>query len=186
MLLVLMMALTGEAREAVEQAGPPAGEPIHLVLLAGQSNMAGRGEVGPEDLVAHPRVWMLDESGAWVPAVEPVHFDIPSLAGVGLGRTFAIRYAEANPGVHVGLIPAAEGGSPIESWQPGGVHGKRQARPYDTAIERTHHAQRAGRLVAILWHQGESDCNADDAPHHHDRLVELIARFRNDLDAADV
>ncbi|MEM7806773.1 MAG: sialate O-acetylesterase [Planctomycetota bacterium] len=168
-------------------ASPETSEPpMHLILLAGQSNMAGRGEIAPEDLEPHPRVVMLNADGDWVPAVAPVHYDLPDLIGVGLGRTFAVRYAEDHPGVTVGLIPAAEGGSSIEAWRLGGTHGKRRARPYDSAIARTQRALRDGKLVAILWHQGESDCNAEDSPLHESRLRTLIASLRADLDAGKV
>jgi len=83
-----------------------------LYLLIGQSNMAGRGEVEPEDRVAHPRVLALDRENRWAPAVEPIHFDKP-IAGVGPGRAFGVAMAERDPSVRIGLIPCAAGGSPI-------------------------------------------------------------------------
>ena len=61
---------------------------MHLFLLAGQSNMAGRGEVEAQDRATHPRIWMLDRHGQWVPAADPLHFDKP-VAGVGPGLAFA-------------------------------------------------------------------------------------------------
>ena len=91
---------------------------MHLFLLVGQSNMAGRGKVEPQDTVPIPRVLMLDRQRTWVPAVDPMHFDKP-VAGVGLGRSFAARIADAHADVTIGLIPAAVGGSPIDAWQPG-------------------------------------------------------------------
>ena len=48
---------------------------LHLYLLIGQSNMAGRGEVAKEDRTPHPRVLKLDKKDEWVPAVDPLHFD---------------------------------------------------------------------------------------------------------------
>ena len=60
---------------------------FHLFLLAGQSNMAGRGDVEEQDRVPHPRVFMLTKNNEWKPAVDPLHFD-KSVAGVGLGKTF--------------------------------------------------------------------------------------------------
>ena len=80
------------------------------MLLTGQSNMAGRGVVTPEDKIPHPRVLMQNKEGEWVPAVDPVHYD-KSSAGVGPARTFAIELAESDPAITVGLIPAACGGS---------------------------------------------------------------------------
>ena len=99
----------------------PPKEKFHLFLLVGQSNMAGRGVVTPADQKEDPRVLTLNKEGAWVPAVDPIHFDKTS-AGVGLGRTFGITLAGATPGVTIGLIPCAVGGSPIDSWRPGAFY----------------------------------------------------------------
>ena len=38
-----------------------------------------------------------------------------------------------------------------------------------------------GTLMAILWHQGESDSNAGAAPLYEQRLRALIERFRTEL-----
>lgn len=78
------------AAAADEKIKLPARENFHLILLAGQSNMAGRGVISPSDRIPHPRVLMQNRQGEWVPAVEPVHYD-KDFAGVGPGRSFAIR-----------------------------------------------------------------------------------------------
>ena len=106
---------------------------------------------------------MLDKQRAWVPAVDPMHFDKP-IAGVGLGRSFAARIADAQPGVTIGLIPAAVGGSPIDAWQPGVYYEPTKSHPWDDAIARARVALASGTLKAILWHQGESDATPDLAP----------------------
>ncbi len=147
--------------------------------------MAGRGKVDPQDRVPTPGVLMLDKARAWVPAVDPMHFDKP-IAGVGLGRAFAARVAEAHRGVTIGLIPAAAGGSPIDTWQPGGYHDQTMSHPWDDAIARARVALQAGTLQAILWHQGESDATPALAPGYEAKLHALIARFRTTLDAPDV
>lgn len=151
---------------------------FHLFLLVGQSNMAGRGKVEPQDLQPHPRVLMLDQAGRWVPAVDPLHFDKPGIVGVGLGKTFGMDYAEQNPGVTVGLIPCAVGGSPIAAWQPGGYHKQTRKHPYDEAMPRARLALESGTLRGILWHQGESDSKAELADVYEQKLHALIARFR--------
>ena len=92
---------------------------MQLFLLAGQSNMAGRGKVEAQDSVASPRVLKLDSTMHWVPAVDPLHWDKPAIVGVGPGRSFARALAARDPTLTIGLIPAAVGGSPISSWEPG-------------------------------------------------------------------
>ena len=46
-----------------------------LVLLAGQSNMAGRGYAGPDDLAVIPNLLMIRPDGKWQAAVEPITKD---------------------------------------------------------------------------------------------------------------
>ena len=46
-----------------------------LVLLAGQSNMAGRGYAEPEDLTIIPNLLMIRPDGKWQPAIEPITKD---------------------------------------------------------------------------------------------------------------
>jgi hypothetical protein len=155
---------------------------LHLFLLAGQSNMAGRGDIEPTDREPIAHVIALDAHGEWVPAVDPLHWDKPN-AGTGLARSFAVEYLKAHPGVTVGFIPAACGGSPISTWAPGEYFDGTHSHPYDDALSRTRAALPKGTLVGVLWHQGESDRTAELAPRYERALTELIARFRSDLRA---
>ena len=163
----------------------PMKENFHLFLLAGQSNMAGRGDVEAQDKQPHSRVLMLSKEGTWQPAVDPIHYDKPS-AGVGPGRAFGIVLAERDTNITVGLIPAACGGSPISTWEPGAYFDQTASHPYDDAIKRVKLAMKQGTLKAILWHQGESDSDERLAPAYKDRLEQLIGRFRKELGAPDL
>ena len=107
--VTLLSGCTAMRPEAAQDA------PLDLYLLAGQSNMAGRGTVSAEDTVAHPRVFALRADGSWSLARDPVHFDKPRVAGVGPGLAFGRALAEATPGVRIGLIPTAVGGTPIRA-----------------------------------------------------------------------
>lgn len=147
--------------------------------------MAGRGDVEPMDREPIANVVALNRAGEWVPAVDPLHWDKP-MAGVGLARSFTVEYLEAHPGVRVGLIPAACGGSPISTWTPGAYFAETESHPYDDAIARARRALPQGTLQGILWHQGESDRAPELAPRYEQALTALIARFRADLDAPSV
>jgi len=172
-------ALAGAAtRDGGAEVG--ARDRLHLYLLIGQSNMAGRGKVATEDKTPHPRVLALNKQDAWAPAVDPLHFD-KAMAGVGPGLSFGKAMAEADPSVMIGLIPCAAGGSPITVWQKGGYWGQTRSKPYDAALRRVAIARKRGVLKGILWHQGESDSNPTDAPLYAERLDALIARLRKDL-----
>jgi hypothetical protein len=164
-------------------AGSTDTAPMHLYLLIGQSNMAGRGRVAAEDKTPHPRVFVLNKADEWAPAVDPLHFDKP-FAGVGPGLAFGKAMAEAE--ARIGLIPCAAGGSPISVWRAGEYWGQTRSKPYDEAIRRTKLAMKSGELKGILWHQGESDSRPELAGKYADRLADLVARLRKDLGAPDV
>jgi len=185
MLVVILPLLSCEYKEIPIQSDLPEKENFHLFLLAGQSNMAGRGEVEAQDRELVERVYSFNEEQQWVYATDPIHFDKP-VAGVGLGRTFGIEVASANPEITVGLIPAAVGGSPIRTWSPGVVHEQTGTTPYDDAIARAKVAMKDGELKAILWHQGESDDTLDRAEKYEEEFRVLIERFRKDLGKPDL
>jgi hypothetical protein len=172
-----MIELGGVTITAVDL---PANDSFHLFLLAGQSNMAGRGKVTPVDQHADPSILMLDADGRWMPAVDPVHFD-KSVAGVGLASEFARRYAARHPDVTVGLVPCAVGGSSVTAWQPGGYHRQTKSYPFDDARRRIDQAAAAGTFHGILWHQGESDCKPERADEYQSQLRSVFERFRKQI-----
>lgn len=180
LLLVVVTPAQGSSQPDVERAS------FHLYLLAGQSNMAGRGAVTEQDKKAHPRVFVLNRQNRWAPAVAPLHFDKPAMVGVGPGLTFGKLLAEADPNVTIGLIPCAVGGSPISTWKPHAYYKPVNVYPYDDAIARCRIATQRGTLKGILWHQGESDSNATDGPLYARRLTETISQFRHDLKAPNL
>ncbi len=159
----------------------PSKEKFRIVLLIGQSNMAGRGVVEEEDRIPIPRVYALDKNGEWRPAVEPVHYDKP-VAGVGPGREFARKLVESDPTIAVGLVPAACGGSSITDWRPGVYFKQTQSHPYDDALARAKRALQDGELEAILWRQGEADLAQQRADAYEERFDEFVKRLRTELD----
>lgn len=186
-MLPLLILLSSMVSIGVSQDTPlPPKEKFHLYILAGQSNMAGRGKVSEADQTPHPRVLMLTRDLRWMPAVDPIHFDKPGIAGVGLGKTFAILAAEAEPDVTIGLIPCAVGGSPIEAWEPGGFNPQTKTHPWDDSLQRIGKARERGVLKGILWHQGESDGKANLAPRYEEKLHDLVNRFRNVLQSPNL
>ncbi|MCC9609436.1 sialate O-acetylesterase [Blastopirellula sp. JC732] len=164
----------------------PPKEKFQLFLLVGQSNMAGRGKVEAQDKEVNPRVLTLNKGGQWAPAVDPLHFDKPGIVGVGLGRTFGLEIAKANPDVTIGLIPCAVGGTPIEHWVPGAYDPPTKTHPYDDMLPRAKKALESGTLCGILWHQGEGDANPTRSKVYEKNLTELVARLRKELNAPDV
>jgi hypothetical protein len=159
---------------------------FELYILAGQSNMAGRGYVTDEfKNEGNSMVYMLTKDNKWVIAKHPVHFD-KSVAGVGPGLAFGIAMAKENPKVKIGLIPTAVGGTPIEHWLPGAYDAATKTHPYDDAVERIKFAMQYGVIKGIIWHQGEANSAPEKARLYIAQLKELIERFRKLVNNPDL
>jgi hypothetical protein len=179
LLPALLLAMAATSRAQTSAANPAVQLPVkakfHLYLLMGQSNMAGRGEFGPEDKMPHPRVLMFTLANQWAPAVEPITHDKPTILGVGPGFAFGKAMAEHDPAVTIGLVSCAFGGTPLKRWQKGGDL-------YSNAVHRVKITMRDGTLKGILWHQGESDSGTtNNAYSYGERLGQMIQDIRADL-----
>lgn len=156
---------------------------VGSVLMLGQSNMAGRGDLGEVKPIRNPLCYML-RMGRWQPMCEPVNpdrgiFEGRYRSGISLAASFADAYAK-HFGSPVGLIPCADGGTQIDQWMPGELL-------YDHAVMQTKLALRTSQLKAIIWHQGESDCLSDKTVEaYRERFLRLIDSLRKDLDAENV
>ena len=119
---------------------------LDSVLMIGQSNMAGRGELNEVRPIRNPMCYML-RMGRWQPMSEPVNpdrslFDGRYRSGVSLAASFADDYAR-QLGRPLGLIPCADGGTTLSQWMPGEPN-------YDYALALAKLAMRSSRLTAIL------------------------------------
>lgn len=170
---LLCLTQLGLATASAQAPVPTRKEDFHLYLLIGQSNMAGRGAV-PPDQKPHPRVLKLDKENKWAPATEPLHFDKP-IAGAALGTSFAETMADAAPeSVTIGLIPCAVGGTPLSRWEKDGDLWKQ-------ALARLEIARQHGTLKGILWHQGEADSTSTLAPTYGKRLAAMVSDLRTQI-----
>lgn len=173
-----------------------------LVLLAGQSNMSGRGYLTNNDITELPGITALRWDKVWIPAIAPFNYDrINQLGlnesqdpfeekaleinnqrrcGVGPGRTFAKLLQEKFPGSEIGLIPVSVGGTAIDAWLPGGKDKYSDRHPYDDALAMARYAMQFGKIEVILWHQGESDAKFK-TPDYKEKLITVINNFRRDL-----
>jgi len=170
---VLLVVVSAPASAQVGQ------DSLDLYLLVGQSNMAGRAPLDDSSKMTDTGILMLDKGNNWVPATDPMHFDKPDVVGIGPGIAFAREMLRNGGGRKIGLIPCAVGGSPIRVWEPDSAY--LNGRPYDDAVKRARVALGRGRLMGILWHQGESDNNIEDTAVYMGKLKALIQRFRTDL-----
>ncbi len=177
--IVLLFLLAAGMTQTVHAQTPD--PDFHIYLLMGQSNMAGRGVVeGKYARAGSPRVISLDREGTWEPARHPLHFDKPTVAGVGPGLSFGIEMAKATRGKKIGLVPCAVGGTSIELWVPGAFDPATKTHPYDDAVARIKLARQAGVIKGVIWHQGESDRLGEQVLRYADNLKELISRIREE------
>ena len=52
--------------------------------------------------------------------------------------------------------------------------------PYDNAIKKARDAQKSGKIVAVLWHQGENDAGKQ-TENYLEKLRTVVRNFRRDL-----
>lgn len=162
-------------------------EEMDIYLCIGQSNMAGRAAIPDsmrDDTLAG--VWLMNADGIFEPARLPLNAysnirkDL-SMQKLGPAWTFAQCVAREE-GHRVGLVVNARGGSSIQQWEKG-------QKLYEETVKRLKQALRQGRLKAILWHQGESNCSGPDklTPEaYKEKLLTLMENLRKEAGAGDV
>ncbi|MBR2621454.1 MAG: sialate O-acetylesterase [Clostridia bacterium] len=148
----------------------------HSFLLIGQSNMAGRGALSSAEPLDNMggRLKVL-RNGRWQQMYRPLNPDRP-FSGTCLAESFAAAYAQGHPGVDVGIIPCADGGTSLDQWQEGGLL-------FDNAVNCAKLARRTSHLAGILWHQGESDCGENQHPLYLEKITKIMQALRRELDA---
>ncbi|WP_442506750.1 sialate O-acetylesterase [Novipirellula sp. SH528] len=178
-----------------------------VYLLAGQSNMDGRGKMS--ELTAQQRQPfdnaiifyrnLPKSSDGWQPlapgfSIAPGYKgEVPSSTfGPELG--FATEMLKSNPEHKLALIKGSKGGSSLRrDWNPG-VQGepKTQGQRYRDFVETIQLATKALKergdrytIRGLLWHQGESDSNlsSDD---YEERLLQFVSRIRQDTGVPDL
>jgi len=155
----------------------PEKENLWVFIMAGQSNMAGRGQVEPQDTVATERVLSINKEGDITLAKEPLHFYEPELTGLDSGLSFGRELTRHLPeSISVLILPTAVGGSSISQWLNDETF--RDVRLLSNFREKMAIGKEVGQIRGILWHQGESDANPEDIPHYEERLEQLFNRFR--------
>jgi hypothetical protein len=152
-------------------------ENVWVFIMAGQSNMAGRGLVEPKDTVSDKRIFSINKEGQIIIAKEPLHFYEPDRTGLDCGMSFAKTLLKKLPdSISILMIPTAIGGSSVRQWLGDSLY--RNVKLFSNFKAKVELANHFGTIKGILWHQGESDANEKDIPKHEQRLNELFTRFR--------
>lgn len=163
---------------AVALAGAGSAEAVetNLYILAGQSNMAGRGLLTDDNKIdlSGVVVWVLPSNdGYFTPAEEPLHHD-KTTAGAGPGASFARAMADADPVNVIALLPGAVGGTSMS---------QQLKDPTPRAANSAVIARRHGvKVKGVLWHQGCSDADTQEkAEAYGENLRKVIKVFREKL-----
>lgn len=157
----------------------PSRQNVWAFLMAGQSNMAGRGDVEPSDTIPNPRILTINQNDEVVVAKEPLHYYEPTRTGLDCGLSFARTLLKSVPdSVSILLVPAAVGGSSIQHWMKDSVW-----RDVHLLLNSKHKASLASKVAVfkgILWHQGEANSNTPlDIERHAGRLGTVAILLRD-------
>jgi len=190
-IIIFMAVLTAASRVAAQEGRtlnfprsteyvgqmPPA-DKVWLFVLAGQSNMAGRGLVEPSDTLPHPRVFTVTPDKRWAIAKEPLQLYQPALTGLGPGMAFArALIKELDEDICIGLIPCAVGGSSTADWLSDSIYNG--VRLKSNLTDKLTWAMKYGTVKGIIWHQGESDATAAKLPCYKENTEALFKYFRD-------
>jgi len=144
---------------------------MYSFLMIGQSNMAGRGKKEEVAAIENDKLYVL-RNGRWQHMFFPVNND-RKFSGLSLAESFADECANYYE-TEIGLIPCADGGTTLMQWQPGEIL-------YDHAVFQAKLARRTSTIAGVLWHQGESDCGAENYPYYEARCLHIFESMRKEL-----
>lgn len=170
-----------------------------VYLCIGQSNMAGRGILSPQDMEPVEGVFLLGPEDTPVPATGNANIystirKKASMQGYNLCIPFA-RKMYAETGRPVLLVVNARGGTMLDQWvkdapcylfnkkegdDPEKI-GPRIPQFYAEAVRRCKAAMQYGPLKGILWHQGEGDRSQTLRETYMERLGKMVSDLRADL-----
>lgn len=161
------------------------------VLCVGQSNMSGHSTTDQYDAnidFTNPRILQRPPTGTYqskeILAADPLwHHDKQNQGAIGLGLSFAKKCLQAiAPNRVLVLLPQAWGGTGFRNnrWRVGDDL-------YNSAVNNTNTAlieDSNNRLIAIIWHQGESDVNYSKY-EYAEQLDTMIVGLRNSISGAN-
>jgi len=134
---------------------------LQLFILAGQSNMSGRGDIPQEESETNSQIYVFGNDYHWKLASEPVDDPINQVdlvsedleAGFSPSLSFATTLLEKHPEMVVGLIPCAKGFSSIHEWR----RRLSDHSLYGSCLKRVREASVMGEVAGLIFFQGESD-----------------------------
>ncbi len=165
-------------KQEIKVSDIPNSNNVWIFIMAGQSNMAGRGFVEPQDTIPNKRILTINKNNELIYAKEPLHFYEPSHSGLDLGLSFGEKIISKIPdSISVLIIPTAVGGSSIEQWIENKKH--RNVELLNNFKNKVKIAETYGEIKGLLWHQGESNTKDELSISNYDKNLSLLfTKFR--------
>lgn len=189
--------VTATASQLVDGLVDPADAGYDIILLIGQSNMAGRGTLDTSVEIADNRVWQFggkSSDGRYQTIFvgnDPLHnFEYVNTGQMSLGTVACKTYASIRPSNRrVLMVPCANGGTPLYSgaanWSVGGNLYLNAITQANAAITAALLQYPSSRFVGCFWHQGESDALAGVTQSQYQiALTAAIAGYRAGITGA--
>jgi hypothetical protein len=190
LLLLYVLSATVQAQEVSVLNFPkntekpknvPAKKNVWVFIMAGQSNMAGRGQVEPNDTIPNQRILSINAKGELILAKEPLSLYEPSMKGLDCGLSFGRELLQHIPdSISVLIIPTAVGGSVIDQWIGDSLH--REVKLFSNFRQKVAIAKSYGEIKGLLWHQGESDAKEKLVKTYSKKLNVLFKKFRTTIE----
>ncbi len=163
--VLTVVSLLPTTSQAAENEQSEQQKPVHIVILSGQSNMAGM----------NPALGFVPESKALFPEAEVVWFKVarggqPIRYWVPEWNEIAERH-----GLKTRIAPGKDGGDGTRYYQP-------ILQQYQALLKK--HPKPAS--VTFCWMQGERDAREQLSAAYTDALKQLIANLRRDLNQPEM
>jgi len=171
---------------------------LHLFILAGQSNMSGRGDIPQPAPTPNPKIYVFGNDYQWRLAADPIddpHNQADKVsedenAAFSPALPFAMELSNQRPELLIGLIPCAMDDTTIQNWQ----RNQSEQTLYGSCLKRARTASKMGTISGILFFQGESDAlDPKKNPERNlspnqwaDKFTVFVNDWRNDLDLPEL
>jgi len=166
---------------ASEKAYEGLKENLHVYLVIGDGEMAGKNEITDEESKVLDRCFLLNDKGKWEPAKAPLNrYSTIKKEGreqkLGPAYYFAKEMLEKNPDISIGLVVNSGNDWDIEKWG-------RKSPAYWGARGRSKKTLKSGTLKGVIW---KSQSTRTNVPIALDYLKDWIAGLRANLRLLDL